>query len=43
MLKNKIKYKGIARAGSQQEIQDGWLGELMNLKYSVFLAVVLFE
>jgi len=33
MLQNKIKYKGIVRAGSHQEIQDGWMDELINLRY----------
>jgi hypothetical protein len=33
MITNKIKYKGIARAASDQEIQDGWLDELINLRY----------
>jgi hypothetical protein len=33
MLKNKIKYKGIARAGSHQEIQDGCA---VILKYPFF-------
>jgi hypothetical protein len=37
MIAQKIKYKGIARAASDQEIQDGWLDELINLKYSFFL------
>jgi hypothetical protein len=36
MIAQKIKYKGITRAASDQEIQDGWLDELINLKYSFF-------
>jgi len=31
MLKNKIKYTGIARAISDQEIGNGYLDELINL------------
>jgi len=33
MKANKIKYQGIARASSNQEIQDGWLDELINLRH----------
>lgn len=33
MITNKIKYSGIARAVSDQEIKDGFLDELMNLRH----------
>jgi len=33
MITDKIKYKGIARAASDQDIQDGWLDELINLRH----------
>jgi len=33
MITNKIKYKGIAGAVSDQDIQDGWLDELTNMRH----------